>query len=230
MFLSELSKPQLLVVYPGRFQPFHKGHHRVYQHLTGKFGSSNVIIATSNKKDNLKSPFSFVEKSYFMQLTGISVNAIIETSQPYRIESILETGRVQVGDPANTVVLFAVSEKDMAEDPRFASWTKKDGSPAYFQPLGNIKNTKSMQEHAYIMTVPTFEFTVLGKPMTSASDFRRDYAAADDETRQSMIKDMFGKYTNEAHHLLDANLAPRATVAPARPNKLPKTAVAAGAR
>jgi phosphopantetheine adenylyltransferase len=230
MFLSELSKPQLLVVYPGRFQPFHKGHHRVYQYLTGKFGSSNVVIATSNKTDNLKSPFSFAEKSYFMQLTGVPVNAIIECSQPYRIESILETGRVQVGDPANTVVIFAVSEKDMSEDPRFASWTKKDGSPSYFQPLENIKNTKSMQEHAYIMTVPTFEFTVLGKPMRSASDFRREYTDADEKTRQAMVKDMFGKYTVEAQHLLDANLAPKAPAVPARPNKLPKTAVAAGAR
>lgn len=165
-----------------------------------------------------------------MQLTGVPVNAIIESSQPYQIESILNTGRVHIADPSNTVVLFAVSEKDMAEDPRFSSWTKKDGTPAYFQPLENIKNTKSMQEHAYIMTVPTFEFTVLGKPMTSASDFRRDYKDADEKTRQAMIQDLFGKYTEEAQHLLDVKLAPVEKAPPTRPNKLPKTPQAAGAR
>ena len=36
MYVTELSEPQLLVIYPGRFQPFHKGHHAVYEFLTTK--------------------------------------------------------------------------------------------------------------------------------------------------------------------------------------------------
>jgi hypothetical protein len=124
-----------------------------------------------------------------------------------------------------------VSKKDMAEDPRFASWTKKDGSPAYFQPLKNIKDTKSMNEHGYIMTVPTFDFEVLGKPMRSASELRAQYKDSDEKTRQDVIKDLFGRYTVEAEHIMNAKLAPAPAIAPAeapRPTKLPKTAQAAG--
>ncbi len=205
MFLDELSSPQLLVIYPGRFQPFHKGHYAVYNWLSTKFGRNNVYIATSNKTDNLKSPFTFAEKSYFMQLTGVPADRIVQAAQPYQIENLLQSG-LTVHNPDNTAVIFAVSEKDMAEDPRFKSWTKKDGSPAYFQPLKDIKNTKSMKEHGYIMTVPTFDFAVLGQPMRSASELRSLYASSNEETRQKIVADLFGKYTREAEQIMNTKI------------------------
>jgi malate/lactate dehydrogenase len=33
-----------VVVYSGRFQPFHKGHYATYEHLVKKFGKDNVYI------------------------------------------------------------------------------------------------------------------------------------------------------------------------------------------
>lgn len=210
MFINELAEPQLLVIYPGRFQPFHKGHHAVYEWLTGKFGRNNVYIATSNKTDNLKSPFDFAEKKYFMQLTGVPDDRIIPAVQPYQIESILSSGKITVADPARTVVIFAVSEKDMAEDPRFSFKPRKDGSAPYFQPLKDIKQTVSMKEHGYIMTVPTFDFTVLGKPMRSASEIRGNYSAlaqqADSNKLALFIKDLFGRYTAEAEQIMNNKL------------------------
>ena len=98
MFLNELAEPQLLVIYPGRFQPFHKGHHKVYDWLTGKFGRNNVFIVTSNKTDPEKSPFSFAEKNYFMQLTGIPGDRIVQAVSPYNIKDILSSGQVLVND------------------------------------------------------------------------------------------------------------------------------------
>lgn len=212
MFLEELSTPQLIVIYPGRFQPFHKGHYAVFNWLSTKFGRNNVYIATSNKTDNLKSPFTFAEKSYFMQLTGVPSDRIIQASSPYQIASV-QQGGLTITDPSNTVVVFAVSEKDMAEDPRFSSWTKKDGSPSYFQPLTDMKQTKSMEEHGYIMTVPTFDFAVLGHPMRSASELRNLYATSDEKTRQQIIADLFGKYTREAEQIMNAKI-PASTAEP----------------
>lgn len=205
MFLEELAAPQLLVIYPGRFQPFHKGHYAVYNWLSTKFGRNNVYIVTTNKTDNLKSPFNYAEKTYFMQLTGVPADRIIQASNPYQIESIMQGG-LTVHNPSNTVLLFAVSEKDMAEDPRFKSWTKKDGSPAYFQPLTDIKQTESMEEHGYIMTVPTFDFEVLGHPMRSASELRKLYAVSDEKNRQYIIRDLFGKYTREAEQIMNSKI------------------------
>jgi hypothetical protein len=222
MFINELAEPTLLVIYPGRFQPFHKGHHAVYEYLTGKFGRNNVFIATSNKVEGERSPFSFADKAYFMQLTGVPADRILQAPNPYQIQSILDTSNLQV-NPDQTVVIFAVSEKDMAEDPRFSFKLKKDGSQPYFQPLRNIKDTKSMQEHGYIMTVPTFDFTVAGDPMRSASELRAEYKIADEPKRQLIIKDLFGRYTREAEQLMNSKLAPQPPKEVPRPNKLPKT-------
>jgi hypothetical protein len=206
MFITELAEPQLLVIYPGRFQPFHKGHYAVYEYLTGKFGRNNVYIATSNKTDNAKSPFTFAEKAYFMQLTGVPADRIVQATQPYQIENILSTGQITVADPANTVVIFAVSEKDMAEDPRFSFAAKKDGSQPYFQPLTDIKDTVAMNQHGYIMTVPTFDFNVNNQPMRSASELRASYAKADPKQRQAIVKDLFGKYTRDAEQIMNSKI------------------------
>ena len=48
MFLADLFEDKLdaLVVYPGRFQPFHKGHKAVYDGLVKKYGRDRVFIAT----------------------------------------------------------------------------------------------------------------------------------------------------------------------------------------
>jgi cytidyltransferase-like protein len=227
MFINELAEPTVLVIYPGRFQPFHKGHHAVYEYLTGKFGRNNVYIATSNKVAPPKSPFTFADKAYFMQLTGVPADRIVQAANPYQIQSILQTSNIQV-DEANTVVIFAVSQKDMAEDPRFSFATKKDGSAPYFQPLRDLKDTKAMNEHGYIMTVPTFDFTVLNQPMRSGTELRQMYVDANEKQRQAIVKDLFGRYTAEAEQLLTSKLAPQAPAELARPAKLPKPAKPAG--
>jgi nicotinamide mononucleotide adenylyltransferase len=43
-----------VVVYVGRFQPFHKGHYGTYSHLVKKFGKDNFYIGTSNKVERQK--------------------------------------------------------------------------------------------------------------------------------------------------------------------------------
>ena len=207
MYINELAKPQLLVIYPGRFMPWHKGHHAVYQYLTSKFGRNNVYIATSNRVEPPKSPFTFSEKSYFMQLTGVAQDRIVQATQPYQIDNVLASGQIHVANPANTVAIFAVSQKDMAEDPRFKSFTKKDGTPAFFQKMpDNIRDTVGMTQHAYIMTVPTFDFTVLGQPMQSGTELRKLYSESDEQQRQAIIRDLFGRYTREAEQIMDAKI------------------------
>ena len=206
MYISELAEPTLLVIYPGRFQPFHKGHAQVYEFLVGKFGRNNVYIATSNKTDGDKSPFSFAEKSYFMQLTGVPADRIIQATQPYSIENVVQSGHIQLSNPANTVAIFAVSEKDMSDDPRFSFASKKDGSSPYFQPLRSIKDTESLQQHGYVMTVPTFDFAVMGKPMRSGTELRNMYGLANEKQRQEIIADLFGKYTHEAEQIMNTKI------------------------
>lgn len=200
MFLTEIfeaAAPGVLVIYPGRFQPFHKGHRAVYDYLVKHYGRDNVFISTSNRVAPPKSPFNFSAKVAFMKLTGIPLDRVLESAEPYKSQELVSQY------PTSTRLIFAVSAKDMAEDPRFSKWTKKDGNPTYFQPMPkNTKEMQSLEQHAYILTVPTFEFTVLGKPMRSATEIRAEFAQADEKTQQAMVKDLFGAYDAEVHRIM----------------------------
>jgi hypothetical protein len=79
-----------IVVYSGRFQPFHKGHYATYDHLVKKFGKDNVYIGTSDVTDSKKSPFAFKEKkAIMMKMFGIPSNKIVNVRNPYAPEEIL---------------------------------------------------------------------------------------------------------------------------------------------
>ena len=97
-----------VVVYSGRFQPFHKGHYATYEHLVKKFGKDNVYIGTSDKTDNQKSPFNFKEKKTIMtKMFGISPNKIVQVKNPYAPLEILKNY-----DEATTALITVVGEKD----------------------------------------------------------------------------------------------------------------------
>lgn len=205
MFVAELfegSPTQLVVIYPGRFQPFHKGHKAVYDRLVAKYGRDAVFIASSDKQELPKSPFSFNDKAKFMHATGVPDDRIIQSKQPYQVPELKSKLNLD-----NTVMIFAVSQKDMDEDPRFSFKTTKNGNPSYFQPLpDDLRKTQPATNHAYIAVVPTEDFTVAGEPMRSASQIRDKYKSSDESTRRLIIKDLFGAYTPELQHILDSKL------------------------
>jgi hypothetical protein len=98
----------VIVVYSGRFQPFHKGHFATYKQLVSKFGKDDVYIATSNKTDNQKSPFDFREKKTIMtRMFGIPSNKIVQVKNPYQPTEIVSSY-----DAAKTGLIVVVGEKD----------------------------------------------------------------------------------------------------------------------
>ena len=106
-----MDKPEVkktIVVYSGRFQPFHKGHYAAYQKLVSKFGANNVYIGTSDKTDSGKSPFNFKEKVVIMgKMFGIPPSKIVKVSNPYAPKEILAKY-----DGKTTQYIAAVGEKD----------------------------------------------------------------------------------------------------------------------
>ena len=107
--LLEAAKVEnLIVVYSGRFQPFHKGHYATYSHLVKKFGKDKVYIGTSNKTDNKKSPFNFKEKKQIMTtMFGVPSNRIVEVKNPYVPTEILKKF-----DSDTTGFITVVGKKD----------------------------------------------------------------------------------------------------------------------
>jgi len=99
-----------IVIYSGRFQPFHKSHYETYKKLTAKFGKDKVFIGTSNKTDANSSPFSFNEKKRIMtKMFGISAKYIVQLKNPYRPDEI--TSKF---NDKTTAYIAVVGEKDAA--------------------------------------------------------------------------------------------------------------------
>jgi hypothetical protein len=200
----DLSK-KTFIIFAGRFHPWHKGHKGVYDYLSTKYSGNDVYITTTDVVELPKSPFSFDEKVKMMTLTGVPLNKIIKVKNNYNLQSLVNQIPIDINRDS---VIFAVSEKDMAEDPRFSRFTKKDGSPAYLQPLPKrLDKLQPAITHGYIDTVPTTDFTVLGAPARSASQLRSQYANLTPQQRKEFIKDLFGKYDDTVYNIMNNKLA-----------------------
>ena len=189
-----------IVIYPGRFHPFHKGHFASYQFLVREYGADSVYIASTNSQAPLTSPFSFEEKKQMAGLLGVPEDKFVQVKNPYRSEEI--TGRVN--NPEDTVLIFAVSEKDVG---RF-TFTKKDGTPSYMQPMPKDEaQMKGMTDNAYVTLTPTVTFKVQGQDANSASQIRSAYVKADEAERKDILKDLYGTVDKNVKAIFDKKMS-----------------------
>lgn len=146
--LKENEIKNIVVVYSGRFQPFHKGHYGTYSHLVKKFGKDNVFIGTSDKVEKPKSPLNFNEKVKVMTtMFGIPKNKIVQIKNPYSPKEILSKFPEET-----TAYITVVGEKDSDRLSRkyFKTWKGKaevgykDGGYVYVAPSsgGGVSGTE----------------------------------------------------------------------------------------
>jgi len=200
MKITEVSSktPKTVVIYSGRFSPPHIGHMKAFNLLRNEY--DNVYIATSNHVNPPQNPFTFAEKRLLLIHAGVPKHAIIKVRDPYKCYEIMKNY-----DLTNTVLIFAVSGKDMKQNPRFDFKAKKDGSPSYFQKL-TADAPETADKHGYIKVVPTYAFDINGELMNSASEIRATFAYASKQVQEQMIKDMYGEYSTKIHTLLAKKL------------------------
>jgi len=191
-----------LVIYPGRFHPFHLGHKASYDWLINKFGENTVYIASSNVQDPETSPFTYDDKVKMATKLGVPAGRIKKVKNPYQATEI--TKALSDEEKANTVLVFAVSAKDAQ---RFDYRPKADGSPSYLQPLPeNKKGMKPMTQHGYVVITPTVNFRVKGVDANSASQIRKLYTAGNDNDRDQIIVDLYGSADPELKAVFDKQL------------------------
>ena len=191
-----------LVIYPGRFHPFHLGHKASYDYLVQKYGPDAVYIATSGVRDPETSPFDYADKVKMMTKLGVPASHIVQVKNPYQAKEIVDS----LGDEekANTALIFAVSAKD-AE--RFNFAPKKNGDPSYLQPVpDNIKKLKPLTKHGYVAITPTVNFRVKGQDADSASAIRKLYRDGNDADRNQIITDLYGRPDAEIKDIFDHSL------------------------
>ena len=159
MSSKKISKKDTVVLYSGRFQPFHSGHYEVYSFLKKRY--DNVFIVTTNtiSKDKKRYPFNFNEKIDIMKNLGnIDIHDIYPepVSNPYsdfyikkyisqmKLNKSLPIDvkkRINNIDLTNLLVIFAISDKDMnptdGTKPRFKF---PDNSLVFTKKLNNKGN------------------------------------------------------------------------------------------
>ena len=171
-----------VVIMPGGFHPFHAGHLALYQSAQRAFPDAEVFVAATN--DTSARPFPFAVKEKLAKLAGVSPNQFYQVKSPFRAEEI--TSKF---DPNKDTVIFVRSDKDATKPPQ-GGGMKKDGTPAYLQPLLGAKRLEPFSKHAYMAYLPTVEF---GPGMTSATEIRGAWPALNDKRKTALVMSLYPK-------------------------------------
>ena len=182
-----------IAVFSGRFQPFHRGHYKVYEHLRDRFGRNNTYIGTSNKVDPPRSPFTFDQKKKIITtLFDIPHENVVEVKNPYGPKEI--TGQY---DPETTAYVAAVSEKDKG---------RLLGS-SYFDEWPPDGEVVGYEEGGYVYTTPMAGFTFRGDEI-SGTRVREAFRNEDipEEEKKDFFRYIYGSFNEEIYNLLTKQL------------------------
>jgi hypothetical protein len=175
---------KVVVVYSGRFQPFHKGHYATYDNLVRKFGKDSVYIGTSNVTDSKKSPFNFKEKKVIMTtMFGIPSNKIVNIKNPYAPEEILKKY-----DSDITGLIVVVGEKD-----------ENRLSGKYFTPY------KGKVEQGYLDKGYVYASPATANPI-SGTDVRYWLSAGSSDDRKKNFTKAYPKFDSQIFKLITLKL------------------------
>jgi hypothetical protein len=179
---AEMDK--VVVVYSGRFQPFHKGHYATYENLIRKFGKDSVYIGTSNVTDSKKSPFNFNEKKAIMtKMFGIPSSKIVNVKNPYAPQEILNDF-----DSDTTGFITVVGEKDSSRL-----------SGKYFTPYKG-KVEAGYLDKGYVYASPAQPNAISG------TDVRYWLSAGNEEERKKNFTKAYPKFDDQIFKLITLKL------------------------
>ena len=185
--INEADKPKvtkLVVVYSGRFQPFHKGHYATYSKLVSKFGANNVYIGTSNDTSSDKSPFNFNEKKKIATtMFGIPSSKFLRVGNPYAPKEILSKF-----DGKTTQYIAAVGEKDA---------NRLHGK--YFKPYNN-KMGYGYDEIGYVYPVQAEQNPISG------TDVRNGLGSDDAEKSKKFFLKAYPKFDKDIYKMITGKL------------------------
>ena len=171
----------MVVIMPGGFHPFHAGHAALYQSALKAFPNADVYVAATN--DTKTRPFPFEIKEKLAKVAGVKDGSFVQVTSPFQAKEIL-----QKYNPEEDVVVFVRSEKDRDQQPK-PGGTKKDGSPAYFQPYTG-KDMQPFGKHGYMAYLPTVEF---GPGIKSATEIRNIWPQLNDRRKLAMVMSLYPK-------------------------------------
>ena len=168
-----------IVIMPGGFHPFHAGHMALYNSARQAFPNADLYVAATNSQE--ERPFPFAVKEKLAKVAGVAPGHFVQVKSPFQAKEI-----TQNYNPEQDVLIFVRSEKDRNESPK-PGGTKKDGSPAYFQPWTG-KDVQPFSKHAYFAYLPTVKF---GPGITSATEIRKAWPTLNDKRKTAMVMSLY---------------------------------------
>ncbi len=93
----------IVVLYPGKFQPMAIYHREEYERICRKFDKDNVIIVTNDITDPIEKPLTYDEK--FAIMRRHNVKHIQKSNTPFHATDVIEQF-----DGDATVVIYAVDK------------------------------------------------------------------------------------------------------------------------
>ena len=171
-----------IVIMPGGFHPFHAGHAALYNSAQRAFPGADVYVAATN--DTSSRPFPFVIKEKLAQLAGVDKGRFTQVKSPFRAEEITAPY-----NPKKDKLIFIRSQKDADKQP-LPGGVKKDGEPAYLQPLESATKLEPFARHAYMAYLPTVEF---GPGMTSATEIRSAWPSLNEKRKTALVMSLYPK-------------------------------------
>lgn len=176
-----------VVVYGGRFQPFHPGHYSVYKYLVEKFDKNNVWILSSNRVSE-NSPFSFEErKSIATAMFDIDPDKFILEKIPYSPVEFLE-----FFDQNKIILFIAVSKKD----------AKRFKNNKYYKFLSDSPyDLKPASKQGYVVITPVFEQGI------NASKIRNYFKMVNDKVlKRKFFVEIYKKFDEKIFNLFNNRL------------------------
>lgn len=172
---NELVDKDVIVFFPGQFQPMGQHQREEYLRLSRKFGKENVHVITDDKINPQKTPLSFEEKSSIIKRHGIK--NIQKVLNPY-----MPTELINKLDPTNTVLIFAVSSKNVSKLKHFKKITKYNGSSNL-----PIKDAQNPYVYYILTNEVKYDLPSFGR-LNSETIFK---ALSDREAKLSELKSRF---------------------------------------
>ena len=192
---------RVIVVYGGGFQPFHEGHLSSYLEAKKAFPKADFYVVAS--ADVKQRPIPFEDKRFLATQAGVSPTDFrdVAVKNPLNPTEILSHY-----NPEQDIYILVRSERDPVP------YTRKDGSPAYYQPFVKGGKFAPFSQHGYVFVTKKHDFKLLGQDVYSGTQVRNMYSQANDQQRQQMVSEMYprSKKQKTIKKLLDKYIGARA--------------------
>lgn len=166
-----------VVIMPGGFHPFHAGHKALYDAAVAAFPDADIYVAATD--DVSQRPFPFQIKQWLARLSGVDADRFVKVKSPFQAREITQRYEDQKDD---TVLIFVRSAKDRTKPPQ-PGGIKKDGTPAYLQPM--TTKLEPMTQHGYMAYLPTVEFA---NGLTSATEIRQSWPDMEYNSKINLVR------------------------------------------